>query len=235
MALGADLGRELALVLEIVGADDAHFLHAIAERLFTVDMFAAVHAPVGDESVGVIRGAADNRLNVLLVEALPPVHILLGAGEFLRSKSQVLLVHVAQGNDILAGEAAEVRFGAAPGADEGNIELVTGGIGAEESGPWKDKAGGSGESDGSEELTSFHWASLTARKHAVKPWSVECLCDSPIVVLVVVIVTEIPKRLITSRGLKLSAATGKPGDTTEDESPLGKCPVIFRPYILQGA
>ena len=171
MALGADLGGELVLVLEIVGADDADLLHAVAQRLLAVDMLAAVHAPVGDESVGVIRRAADHRLNVLLVEALPPVHVLLGPGKLLRPKSQVLLVHVAQGDDILAHEAAEMGFAAAPRADEGDIELVAGGIGTEEFGSRQDKPGGSGESDGSEELTSFHGASLTPRKRVVKPQS----------------------------------------------------------------
>ena len=169
MALGADLGGELALVLEIVGADHADLLHAVAERLLAVDMLAAVHAPVGDEGVGMIRRAADHRLDVLLVEELPPVHVLLGPGELLRPKSQVLFVHVAQGDNVLAGEAAEMGFAAAPRADEGNVELVTGGIGAEEFGARQDEPGGSGESDGSEELTSFHRASLTPRKRAVKP------------------------------------------------------------------
>ena len=109
MALGADLGGELGLVLEIVGADHAGFLHAVGQRLFAVDMLAAIHRPVGDEGVRMIGGAADHRLDVLLVEALPPVHVLLGAGELLRRKGQVLLVHVAEGDDVFFGEAVEER------------------------------------------------------------------------------------------------------------------------------
>ena len=154
----------LVLVLEIVGADHAGLLHAVGERLFAVDMLAAVHRPVGDEGVRMIGGAADHRLDVLLVEALPPVHVLLGAGELLRPKGQVLLVDVAQGDDVFLGEAVEVGFAPAPGADEGDIQLVAGGVGAEEPGAREDEPCGSGEGDGPEEVASFHGASLAARE-----------------------------------------------------------------------
>ena len=61
-------------------------------------------------------------------------------------------------------------FAAAPGADEGDVELVAGGVGAEELGPRQDESGGSGESDGFEEVASFHGASLAWRR-VVKPQS----------------------------------------------------------------
>ena len=121
VALRADLGGELVLVLEIVGADHAGFLDAVGERLFAVDMLAAIHGPVGDERVHVIGGAADHRLNVLLVKAFAPVNVLLSVGKLLRAECQVLLVHVAQGDDILAGDTAEMGFAPAPGADEGDV------------------------------------------------------------------------------------------------------------------
>ena len=149
VALGADLGGELVLVLEIVGADDAGLLDAVGQRLLAVDVLAAVHGPIGDEGVRVVGGAADHGVDVLLVEALAPIHVLLGPGKLRRGEGQVLLVHVAEGDDVLVGQAVEVGFAAAPGADEGDVELVAGCVGAEEAGAGEDEAGGAGEGDGS--------------------------------------------------------------------------------------
>ena len=73
-------------------------------------------------------------------------------GETFRAKGQVLLVHVAQGDDVLAGDAVEMGFAAAPGAEQGDVELVAGGVGSEEPGPRQDEPGGSGEGDGFEEV-----------------------------------------------------------------------------------
>ena len=116
-----------------------------------------------------IGGAADHRVDVFLVDALPPVHILLGSGKLLRPKGQVLLVHVADGDDIFFGDAVEVGFAPAPGAEQGYVELVAGCVGSEESRPGKDESRGSGKGKGFEEVTSFHAASLVARQRAVKP------------------------------------------------------------------
>src|SRR5437879_1894428 len=54
MALGTDLSGELVFVFEVVGADHAGLLNTVGERLFAIDVFAAIHRPVGDESVRVI-------------------------------------------------------------------------------------------------------------------------------------------------------------------------------------
>ena len=115
-----------------------------------------------------VGGAADHRIDVLLVEAFPPVHVLLRPGELLRPKGEVLFVYVADRDDVLAGKTVEMGFGPAPRAEEGDVQLVAGSIGAEEFGPRKDEPGGPGESDGSEELTSFHAASLATERCQVK-------------------------------------------------------------------
>src|ERR1035437_10388299 len=135
VALSADLGGQLGLVLEVVGADHAGFLHAIGEGFLTIDMLAAIHAPIGNKSVRMVGGAADHRIAVLLVEAFPPVHVLLRPGELLRPKGEVLFVYVADRDDVLAGKTVEMGFGPAPRAEEGDVQLVAGSIGAEEFGP----------------------------------------------------------------------------------------------------
>ena len=56
----------------------------------------------------------------------------------------------------------------APGAEEGDVQLVAGRIGSEEPGPRQDEPGGSGEGDGLEEVASFHGASLATGKRVVK-------------------------------------------------------------------
>ena len=60
MALGADLGGKLVFVLEPGGANDPGFLHAVDQGFLAIDVFAAVHRPVGDKGVRVIQRAADD-------------------------------------------------------------------------------------------------------------------------------------------------------------------------------
>ena len=78
MTLCADLCRQLGFILEIVCANDAGFFHAICKRLFAIDVQAAIHRPIGDEGVSVIRRATNHRIEVLLFEALAPIGILFG-------------------------------------------------------------------------------------------------------------------------------------------------------------
>jgi len=54
-----------------------------------------------------VRRRADHRVQALLIEALPPVHVRLGRREPLGRLAQVILVHVAQGDDVLAPQPAE--------------------------------------------------------------------------------------------------------------------------------
>ena len=89
---------------------------------------------------------------------MAPVHVLFGVGnvQLLRPEGQVLLVHVAEGDDVFAAQGAEVGLATAPGADQGDVEFVAGGVGAEEFHPGQDEPGSSGEGGSAEEFTSFH-------------------------------------------------------------------------------
>ena len=83
MALHADLGGELVLFRQPVGAHHAGFLDGDGERLLAIDVQAAVQRPVGDEGVVVVGGADDHGVDVLLLEALPPVRRRSWPGETL--------------------------------------------------------------------------------------------------------------------------------------------------------
>src|ERR1043166_1049623 len=167
-ALGADLRGQLVLVLEIIGADRASFLDAVGQRFLAIDVFAAVHRPIGHEGVRVIGRAAHDRFDVLLLQTLTPVHVVLRVRELLGGKGQMLLVHVAEGDDVLAGDAGEMDFAATPGADQGDVQLVAGGICAEKPDPGKDERCCGRKSDGSKEVASFHVRSLNRQWPDVK-------------------------------------------------------------------
>src|ERR1035438_6323996 len=121
MALRANLGGELVFVLEPGSANDTGFLHAVDQGLFTIDVLAAVHRPVGDKGVRVIQCAADDGVNVLLLKTLTPVRVALGLGEFLADGSQSLLVDIAQGDNVFVGSSLEVISRAVPSGDQGDV------------------------------------------------------------------------------------------------------------------
>src|SRR5579884_1392698 len=100
MALRADLRGELVLVLEPGLADDARFGDAVDERLFAINMLAAVHCAIGDERVRVVERAADDGVNVFLFKAFSPVNISLGPRKQFGRGSEVLLVDVTDGHNI---------------------------------------------------------------------------------------------------------------------------------------
>ena len=63
------------------------------------------------QGVGVVGRADDHRVEVLLVEQLAPVDVGLGLGELLGGLGQVVVVDVAQGDDVLAADAVHVGRG----------------------------------------------------------------------------------------------------------------------------
>ncbi len=132
VALGAALGGDVGSVFQVVGPDDSGFFHAVGEGLFTIDVVAAVHGPVGDERVGVIGGANDNGVDVLLVKALPPVDILLGLGKAFGTEGEVLLVDIAQSDHVFGADGTEVSFASPPGSNQSDVEFIGGGVGPEQ-------------------------------------------------------------------------------------------------------
>src|ERR1017187_1733464 len=163
VTLGAVLRGQLGLVLEIVGADRARFLHGDAQRLLAVDVHAAVQRPVGDEGVMVVRGANDHALDVLLVQALPPVPIGLGLREYLEAFGQAVLVHVAESHHVLVRQHVVVRGSPPPHAHEGDVQLVAWSVLPSERAALEDcqsDAGGSGL----EQISTLHDAFLLSSR-----------------------------------------------------------------------
>lgn len=78
-----------------------------------------------------IRGANDQRVNVFLFDHFAPVRVRFGIGKFFGAKGQMVVVDVAKGDDIFAGDRAEMRFTSAPRADERDIQFVARSVRAE--------------------------------------------------------------------------------------------------------
>ena len=156
VSLGTNLSGEFVFVFQICGADDARFFNGIGEGFFAINMFAAIHRPVRDERVGVIGGAANDSVEVFLVEAFSPINVVLCLRKFFGGESQVFLVDVAECSDIFTGYPAVMRLTASPGANEGEVKFVAGGIGPEQLSARKNQRGGSGEGGGFQECTTVH-------------------------------------------------------------------------------
>ena len=119
-------------------------------------MQVAVQRPVGDEGVRVVGRADDHGVEVLLIEALPPVDVGLGLGEPLQGVGKALFVHVAQRDHVLVGQRVVVRQAAAPDADQGDVELVAGGVLARAGAAGQEQQSGPGGGGGLQELATIH-------------------------------------------------------------------------------
>ena len=124
MPLCTLLGGQLTFVLEIGLAHGTGFEDAVAERLFTIDVHAAIHRPDRNEGMVVIGRAADHGLDIFLFEALSPIYVLLGVGEFLGGERHVVGVDIADGHDVLGLEVVVVGFSSAMSANQCNVEFA---------------------------------------------------------------------------------------------------------------
>src|SRR5205814_5532716 len=80
------------------------------------------------EGVGVLGGADDDGVDVVgLVEEPAEVVVAPRPRVARRGPAEVVVVDVAQGDDVLAGDAVGVGGAAAAGADDGQVEPFVGG------------------------------------------------------------------------------------------------------------
>ena len=100
-----------------------------------------------------VGGADDHRLDVLLVEAAAPVPIGLGVREKLQRFLRAVVVDIAQRHHVLVPEHVVVRGAAAPYADEGDVQLVAGGVLAAQRAALQDEQAGAG---GAKKVASLH-------------------------------------------------------------------------------
>src|SRR5204863_1353618 len=105
------------------------------QRLLAVDVLLALERRHGGKGMGVLSRADDHGVELAVLEGV--VHLaeiteLLCLWGRLGGLEQVPLVHVAQGDDVLALELPEVVRAAPAGADEREVELVVGRARADE-------------------------------------------------------------------------------------------------------
>src|ERR1035437_1821803 len=156
VTLGAVLRDYFVLVLEIIRADRADFVHADAQRLFAVDVDAAIDRPIDDEGVVVIRRADDDGFNVLRIQTLAPVPVGLGLGKNRQGFLNAEIVCVAQRYHVLIPEDVVVHSSPAPHADEGDIQPVAGGLLPSQHTAFQNSQSDCGGSRGFEQITSLH-------------------------------------------------------------------------------
>jgi hypothetical protein len=79
------------------------------------------------QRVRMVGRADDHRVDVFLtLEHAPIVRPQLRVGEHLRRVRQVVQVHIAQGDDILAGDAAQVVPPAPADANHSDVQFIVG-------------------------------------------------------------------------------------------------------------
>ena len=102
---GVDLRAHLGRHLHLLGRFPHHagLVDRVGQRLLAIDVLAPLHGRDAGQGVGVLGGADGHRVDVLLVEHLAPVGVGLGLGMPLGGLGQVVVIHVAQGDDVLAG------------------------------------------------------------------------------------------------------------------------------------
>jgi len=96
--------------------------------------------------MGVIGSAADDGVEVFLVEALAPVHVGRGVGEFRGGKGEVLLVHVAKGDEPFSLAMPSKWASPRPQVPRrAMLSLLLGASAPKEFGAREDKAGSAGK------------------------------------------------------------------------------------------
>ena len=122
------LSCNLILVLEIICPDNTDFFYANSERFFTIYMIAAINRPVCYKGVCMVCCTYNHGINVFLVDAFSPINIGFSIREFLCTKRKVFFIYIAQGYHIFRTNCAKVGFASSPGANQGNVKLIVGGV-----------------------------------------------------------------------------------------------------------
>jgi len=76
--------------------------------------------------VDLIGRADGHRVEILLIEHLPPIDVGFGPGVFRGGGGEVVFVDIAQGHDVFAADAAHIGPAAAVDADNADVEFFVG-------------------------------------------------------------------------------------------------------------
>ena len=126
MALVAHL-RDDAVFLRGLGHRTA-LVDGVRQRLFAIDVLAVLHRGNCDDGVVMVGRADDDGVDPLgdLVEHCAEVAKLLRLRVVGKHPRGVAPVHVAQGDDVVAGHAADVAPAHSADADAGDVQLLAG-------------------------------------------------------------------------------------------------------------
>src|SRR5688572_22639704 len=105
------------------------FIHRMRQRLLTIDMLTKLKRRDRRMRVHVIWRADHHRVDVLLLEHLPPVGVAAGFFQLLKLLGdliEIVRVDVADGDDVLFEDAFEVSLPLLLDADDGDIQLLGG-------------------------------------------------------------------------------------------------------------
>ena len=106
-----------------------HLVDRVGKGFFAVNMESVLHSGDGGNSVGMIRGADDDGVEVfgLLVEHGSKVAVAGGVRVFAIGIGCAGVVDVSESDDVFGGESREVGESAAAWADESKVKFVFGG------------------------------------------------------------------------------------------------------------
>ncbi len=125
-------------------ANDARLLHVVGERLLAVDVLLQLERGQRGEGVRVLGGADEHGVELTgMVEDAAEVDLLPRLRIQGRGLIEGVAIDVADGRDVLGGDAFQVRAATAADADHGDAELVSG-LRAEDGGASGPGRGGGG-------------------------------------------------------------------------------------------
>lgn len=104
--------------------NDARFGDGVRQRLFTVNVATTFQRRGRGNGVGVVGCANNDGINVFLLKELAKIVVGLRAGVIFLRGGEVIIVDVAERNDVLAGDFLQIGARAIGGADLSDVEFV---------------------------------------------------------------------------------------------------------------
>ena len=105
---------------ELLGLPDG-----AGQRLLTVDVLAAGHGPHGGGGVHVVGAGDEDGVDVLvLIQHDAEILVFRRVGKLFEGAFGAFVIGIAEGDDVLAGAAVQVREALAAGTDGGDVELL---------------------------------------------------------------------------------------------------------------
>jgi hypothetical protein len=130
---GMDLRAHLSRHVVLLGGlgNDPGFLDGVRQRLFAIRVHAGANRSDRRRSMIVVGGAHHHGIDLagFLVDHLAIVGIRAGARKPRRGPIEIILVHVAQGDDVLALNAVDVRRGPIGRTHASDVQLFVRGLG----------------------------------------------------------------------------------------------------------